>query len=561
MILSKGLSLIVIFGADFHAAVSIIAECRAEASTFKAALDYFKPFEDVVRKFELSTTRGHARHIQAMCAHPFLGTTKVDPLKGLNPANTSLRVTDDGSKLYAFYPGSNPRGSDHNFRADPVSLGRSLVKYGKNLQEEFRFPRGTQAAWVITTKTDQPWMLAQDVYTNSWPLPVMSQYGRSSEKFDANKFGHAFFTTPFGDVPVPDRSFQHYAYKGQGSGNPSWSSARDDILGSHKKKPWSERTTALKYGASLGNGPFRSLFLLGLEKQMEQWTLKNKSMPTKIVFERPRKVREAVYVPFDEMCDSKFQLHIAGHSCAASLKHKLACGSLVFVARNPFVEFWYGALKDSENVVIVEPDGSDLLEKLEYAVEHDKQSEAIARNGSLMVETVLSDDSLDCYWALVLDRYLSLFRRVLHLCKHKSIPLSDLDPSTSAPNVVEPKALLSEIDVEILYQRPADEPIFYQADGSQPSTTMSVNEAKRVQEQACVYQKKQYRNITRPKGRVAFLFRGEAFRNDNQQGSRSRCCRAGAMLQRMLFESHEKMFNKIVADGYQGVDVFGATYR
>jgi hypothetical protein len=95
-------------------------------------------------------------------------------------------------------------------------------------------------------------------------------------------------------------------------------------------------------------------------------------MPTEILFEHPQQRRDDPrYVPFDDMCRSKYQLHIAGHSCAASLKHKLACGSLVFVARNPFVEFWYGALKHSENVIFVEPDGSDLLEKLEHAANND----------------------------------------------------------------------------------------------------------------------------------------------------------------------------------------------
>jgi hypothetical protein len=81
--------------------------------------------------------------------------------------------------------------------------------------------------------------------------------------------GHAFFTIPYGDVPIPYHSIQNYAYKGRGSEKLSWSSARDDILSRQKTLPWSERTSSLNYGASINNGPFRSLFLSGLEKEME----------------------------------------------------------------------------------------------------------------------------------------------------------------------------------------------------------------------------------------------------------------------------------------------------
>ena len=85
--------------------------------------------------------------------------------------------------------------------------------------------------------------------------------------------------------------------------------------------------------------------------------------------------------------------------------------------------------------------------------------------------------------------------------------------------------------------------------------------AIQIRNEACKEQKAQPLIATRAKGRIAFLFRGEAFRNDVLRESRSRCCKAGLTVQRMLFESHEKMFKAIIANGYQGIDVFGATYR
>ena len=103
-----------------------------------------------------------------------------------------------------------------------------------------------------------------------------------------------------------------------------------------------------------------------LEQQVSSMRDQEKPLPTEIVFQARH--APAFHVPFQEMCGSKYQLHIAGHSCAASLKYKLACGSLVFVARNPYVEFWYSALNSSagnpQSIIWLEPDGNDFIRKL-----------------------------------------------------------------------------------------------------------------------------------------------------------------------------------------------------
>ena len=150
-----------------------------------------------------------------------------------------------------------------------------------------------------------------------------------------------------------------------------------------------------------------------------------------------------------------------------------------------------------------------------------------------------------------------------NLCERMRVHASTMGASTNSTksNIETFNASQSDENAEMLYQRPADELIFFETDGSQPSTIMPRDAVKRIFGESCQLQKPQDHNSTRPKGRVAFLFRGESFRNDAEQLSRSRCCKAGAIAQRVLFESHKKMFNEIVADGYQGVDVFGTTYR
>jgi len=104
----------------------------------------------------------------------------------------------------------------------------------------------------------------------------------------------------------------------------------------------------------------------------------------------------------------RYQLHIAGHSCAASLKYRLACGSLVFLVKSPFEEFWYGVLRHRVNVVFVEADGSDFLEQLAWVLSRPVEAEAIAGAGAEVARTTLAEEKIDCYWALATRRYLHL---------------------------------------------------------------------------------------------------------------------------------------------------------
>lgn len=164
-------------------ATSISTECQAAATTFEAALRFFRPFEHVVRNFEDSVSRGHHVHyLERMCVNPFHGATQLDPLAGFNFTNITLQ--DFGGVIELKRSDSNDNVTDFS-----NTLRRSLKRYGKKLHDDHSLSHSLQEIWMIMSESDQPLMMAQDVYINSWPLPVMSQYSRSSERFDSTTLG------------------------------------------------------------------------------------------------------------------------------------------------------------------------------------------------------------------------------------------------------------------------------------------------------------------------------------------------------------------------------------
>eukprot|EP00614_Pseudopedinella_elastica_P033387 CAMPEP_0172643142 /NCGR_PEP_ID=MMETSP1068-20121228/235591_1 /TAXON_ID=35684 /ORGANISM="Pseudopedinella elastica, Strain CCMP716" /LENGTH=518 /DNA_ID=CAMNT_0013457127 /DNA_START=38 /DNA_END=1594 /DNA_ORIENTATION=- len=261
---------------------------------------------------------------------------------------------------------------------------------------------------------------------------------------------------------------------------------------------------------------------------------------------------------------------MVGHSAAASLKYRLACGSLVFVVESPFVEFWYETLRHRENVIFVKADASDFLEQLEWVAGHEEQAEKIAAAGSRLVKSVLSEDSIDCYWALVFTRYVKLYRRYQALCGRLGVT-SKANGIKSTADTQNPSP--SREAVSANKSTGGLMPIFWRPTGEVTDQPLEAAEANTVYEKACA-RLPPLLNATRPSfqgptgtkmggnGRIAVLLRGESFRNDYERLSRTRCCEAGLRVQRAVFESHARMFRTLVEEaGFDGVDVFGTTYR
>lgn len=69
----------------------------------------------------------------------------------------------------------------------------------------------------------------------------------------------------------------------------------------------------------------------------------------------------------------KYQINLDGTVAAYRLPYLLAGGSLVLKQNSPYYEFFYKDLEPMVHYIPFQRDLSDLLEKLEWAVENDEQ--------------------------------------------------------------------------------------------------------------------------------------------------------------------------------------------
>ncbi|EKX37825.1 hypothetical protein GUITHDRAFT_59997, partial [Guillardia theta CCMP2712] len=75
------------------------------------------------------------------------------------------------------------------------------------------------------------------------------------------------------------------------------------------------------------------------------------------------------------------------------------------------IEHWYSSLRHGENIILVKSDISDLEETLERELKNASRLARIAKNGKLLVQKVLSQRAVDCYWAELLEVYSSFLEK------------------------------------------------------------------------------------------------------------------------------------------------------
>jgi hypothetical protein len=104
-----------------------------------------------------------------------------------------------------------------------------------------------------------------------------------------------------------------------------------------------------------------------------------------------------------ELLQYKYQLGMDGTVAAYRFPYLLAGGSLVFKQDSPYYEHFYKQLKPGEHYVPIARDLSDLVSQLQWAVDHDKEAQKIARNGQKFARDNLTPQSIICYHAALLN--------------------------------------------------------------------------------------------------------------------------------------------------------------
>ncbi|KAJ7174826.1 glycosyl transferase family 90-domain-containing protein [Mycena filopes] len=111
--------------------------------------------------------------------------------------------------------------------------------------------------------------------------------------------------------------------------------------------------------------------------------------------------------PREDEYQYKYLLDVDGMSFSGRYLGLLRSGSLVFKA-TVFEEYFNDWLRPFEHYIPVLPDLSDLLEKMEWAMENDEEARVIQERGREMAQRVMTDAQNDCYFFLVLLEYARL---------------------------------------------------------------------------------------------------------------------------------------------------------
>ena len=96
-------------------------------------------------------------------------------------------------------------------------------------------------------------------------------------------------------------------------------------------------------------------------------------------------------------------MNVDGTVAAYRFPYLLAGDSLVFKQDSPFYEFFYEELTKWKEYVPVKRDLSDLIEKLQWALNHDEEAREIASYGRKYARENLQPHHIFCYYVKLLN--------------------------------------------------------------------------------------------------------------------------------------------------------------
>ncbi len=117
-------------------------------------------------------------------------------------------------------------------------------------------------------------------------------------------------------------------------------------------------------------------------------------------------------VPVLDHLKYKYQLLIDGNTCTYSRAYwQLFSDCLIFKQTSPHIQWYYNCLQPYVHYIPIAHDLSDLVEKIEWAKEHDIDMQKIAANANAFAQQNLTKDQLYLYLYLFLSKYSDLFQR------------------------------------------------------------------------------------------------------------------------------------------------------
>ncbi|KAJ7644032.1 glycosyl transferase family 90-domain-containing protein [Roridomyces roridus] len=105
--------------------------------------------------------------------------------------------------------------------------------------------------------------------------------------------------------------------------------------------------------------------------------------------------------PKEDVYKFKYLLDVDGNTFSGRFLGLMESGSLVFKS-TVFDEYFNDWLRPYEHYIPVMPDLSDLVEKIQWAIDHDEEARLIQERGKQFTQRLMTDSQNDCYFAAVL---------------------------------------------------------------------------------------------------------------------------------------------------------------
>ncbi|CAL1582737.1 unnamed protein product [Knipowitschia caucasica] len=146
------------------------------------------------------------------------------------------------------------------------------------------------------------------------------------------------------------------------------------------------------------------------------------------------------HVSFFDFFKYKYQINMDGTVAAYRLPYLLAGDSLVLKQDSGYYEHFYSQLQPWIHYVPIRADLSDLLEKIQWAKNHDDQARSIAQRGQQFARSHLMGDQIFCYYYKLFQKYAALqitepkVREGMELVEHPTDDLFPCDCQRTKPN-------------------------------------------------------------------------------------------------------------------------------
>ncbi|KAM9343348.1 protein O-glucosyltransferase 2 [Pholidichthys leucotaenia] len=114
------------------------------------------------------------------------------------------------------------------------------------------------------------------------------------------------------------------------------------------------------------------------------------------------------HVSFFDFFKYKYQINIDGTVAAYRLPYLLAGDSVVLKQESDYYEHFYSELQPWVHYIPVRADLGDLLEKIQWARDHDEEAKKIALTGQKFARTHLMGDGIFCYYYKLFKEYARL---------------------------------------------------------------------------------------------------------------------------------------------------------